>query len=207
MRIAQILTAGFTAYSIPFASANDSVGKRSIRDKGDKAIPPPGPVQDGAQLDNCAAWALATPGITCDGLAQSQGIKVEDLTSLNPQLRPECSDHIWAGYYYCVGLAKNLQDSIFQPVPKIDHCKAAVKDQCASAVLAASEAPAPMVNWCERYLTGPTCTEKSPEGIFSSYNGFPKQAMASSLCAYPSAPPAAPRISLGCYCFNERHLP
>ncbi|KAF2965699.1 hypothetical protein GQX73_g7907 [Xylaria multiplex] len=169
MKTTQILAAGFTACIIPFASSNDSAGKRFVYDKGGKAIPPPGPVQDGAQLDKCAAWALATPGITCEGLAQSEGIKVEDLTSLNPQLRPTCSEHIWAGYYYCVGIAKNLEDPISQPGPKIDHCKAAVKDQCAAVVLAAEETPAPMVNWSSdgfKSVCLPKRTSSGPENQF-----------------------------------------
>ncbi|TRX91990.1 hypothetical protein FHL15_007087 [Xylaria flabelliformis] len=77
-------------------------------------------------------------------------------------------------------------------------CIAAHLDQCASAVFTASATPGPMINWCKRYLSGPKCTEARPEAIFRSYDKFPRQADASSLCAYPSAPPMAPRFSTAC---------
>ncbi|KAI0864280.1 hypothetical protein F4860DRAFT_511135 [Xylaria cubensis] len=84
-------------------------------------------------------------------------------------------------------------------------CVAAHLDKCASAVFEASATPGPMINWCKRYLSGPKCTEARPEGIFSSYDKFPRQADASSLCAYPSAPPMAPRFSSACRCFTQSH--
>ncbi|KAK5629108.1 hypothetical protein RRF57_004823 [Xylaria bambusicola] len=88
---------------------------------------------------------------------------------------------------------------------KKHDCKGIVHDDCASAVFAGKETPKPMVDWCKRYLGGPTCTETRPEGIFSSYDGFPKRAMASSLCATPSALPMAPRFSKACQCFTQMH--
>ncbi|KAI0420579.1 hypothetical protein F5X98DRAFT_371547 [Xylaria grammica] len=202
MKTTQILTAGFASCIIPFASADDLIDKRVITDQ---AVPPPGPVQHGALVHGCGGWVLATPGMTCYSLAHSVGVEIAEIDRINPQLRGHCSDNLWAGYSYCIGLP--LVQDPFTPVPPPDHCKDAVHDQYASAVLTASDTPAPMVNWCNRYLSGPECHEKRPEGIFSSYDGFPKQAMASSLCAYPSAPPAAPRFSLACECFTEMHSP
>ena len=86
------------------------------------------------------------------------------------------------------------------------HVAQAEKDGCQQAVFVATETPGPMYEWCGRYLDAkPACTETRPEGIFSSFDGFPKKAMASSKCAYPSAPPMFPRFSSACRCFREMH--
>ncbi|KAI0908135.1 hypothetical protein F4823DRAFT_640549 [Ustulina deusta] len=201
-----MLTAAFAASMIQFSSAADMVNEREV---GTQVVPPPGPVQNGALVDRCGGWALATPGMTCYALAQSLGVDLVTFTLLNPQLEKDCVHNFWGGYYYCAGLAQDHSMLTQAPPPpkKSPHydCNGAADDQCASAVFAASETPGPMVDWCKRYLGGPTCTERRPEGIFSSYDGFPKQAMASSLCAYPSAPPMAPRFSTACQCFTQMY--
>ncbi|KAI1350955.1 hypothetical protein F5Y01DRAFT_325686 [Xylaria sp. FL0043] len=209
MRTIEILTAVFAASTIQLASADGGV------------VPPPGPVQDGAPVDRCGGWALAAPGTTCYDLAQSLNMDLITLQLLNPQLKHDCVHNLWSGYYYCSGIAEDKTPfrsvDVPPPPPKEtghhhnphhephDVCKEAHDDKCASAVFAAKETPAPMVDWCKRYLGGPTCTEEHPEGIFSSYDKFPQLAMGSSLCAYPSAPPAAPRFSKACECFTQMH--
>ncbi|KAI0549845.1 hypothetical protein F4679DRAFT_595172, partial [Xylaria curta] len=188
----------------------------------DKVVPPPGPVQPGAPVDKCGAWVEAVSGTTCYSLAKSLNIDDWWLKTLNPQLKGDCSKNLWAGYYYCKGFvgAKSPFRTVpgAHPHPKITNppppppkkspdsdCVAAHLDKCASAVFTASGTPGPMINWCKRYLSGPKCTEARPEGIFSSYDKFPRQADASSLCAYPGAPPMAPRFSTACRCFTEIH--
>ncbi|KAJ3561487.1 hypothetical protein NPX13_g8926 [Xylaria arbuscula] len=219
-----MLTAAFAASTIQSAAAQDTdetLGPPDTLDAVDKRWgylslwpqPPNGPVQDGAPIDRCAVWHSAQPGDTCYIIENKVGLEHGMLRALNPQLHGDCDHNLWAGYWYCWALSKNRgHDPGFSAVPppppqkKPHHeCKAILHDKCASAVFAAKETPAPMRNWCKRYLDGPTCTETRPEGIFSSYDGFPKRAMASSLCAYPSAPPMAPRFSTACQCFTQMH--
>ncbi|KAI8952589.1 hypothetical protein F4801DRAFT_214078 [Xylaria longipes] len=217
MRTIQIVTAAFAASIIPLASAGDPVNNHVNNEltQYDKVVPPPGPVQPGALVDKCGGWVQATPGMTCYSLTESLGVDDWWLKAHNPQLKGDCSKNLWAGYYYCKGLARAKPNVHPNPHPKITDppppprkspdadCKGAFLDQCASAVFTASETPGPMIDWCKRYLGGPTCTERYPEDIFSSYDKFPKQAAASSLCAYPSAPPMAPRFSTACRCFTQ----
>ncbi|KAI0431162.1 hypothetical protein F5Y09DRAFT_355230 [Xylaria sp. FL1042] len=213
MRNIQILTAAFTAFTIQSASA----GNRHL---SPHVVAPPGPVQEGALVDRCGGWTLAGPGMTCYDLAKSLDIDLPTFQLLNPQLKFDCVHRFWSGYYYCTGIAEDKSQPPPPPPPKEtpnhkshhephhephDVCQEAHQDKCASAVFAARETPAPMVDWCKRYLGGPKCIEQDPEGIFSSYDKFPKQAMASSLCAYPSAPPMAPRFSTACECFTQMH--
>ncbi|KAI1145530.1 hypothetical protein F4825DRAFT_457409 [Nemania diffusa] len=118
-------------------------------------------------------------------------------------------------YYYCIGLAspppqttKKPPSAITKPPPKptLDaDFGDSQKDKCAAAVYALSETPGLMITWCDRYLRVPKRTETRPEGIFSSYDKFSNPAGASSLCAYPCAPPMAPRISTACSCFKEMY--
>ncbi|KAI1749534.1 hypothetical protein F4782DRAFT_533334 [Xylaria castorea] len=220
MRTIEIVTAVFAASIIPLAFAGDPVNNHVNNEliQHDKVAPPPGPVQPGALVDRCGSWVQAVPGTTCYGLAKSLGIDDWWLKTLNPQLKSDCSKNLWAGYYYCKGLVgpKSPFSPVPHPHPKItdppppppkktpdSDCIAAHLDLCASAVFTASETPGPMIDWCKRYLGGPTCTERHPEDIFSSYDKFPRLADASSLCAYPSAPPMAPRFSTACRCFTQ----
>ncbi|KAI0454310.1 hypothetical protein F5B21DRAFT_504415 [Xylaria acuta] len=203
MRAIQIATAAIAASIMPLASAGDPVNNHVTNKppQYDKVAPPPGPVQPGALVDRCGAWVQAAPGMTCYSLTKSLGVDDWWVKALNPQLKGDC-------------LAKPKPN--LPPQPKITHppppppkksadadCAGAYLDRCASAVFTASETPGRMIDWCKRYLGGPTCTERRPEGIFSSYDKFPKQADASSLCAYPSAPPMAPRFSTACRCFTQ----
>ncbi|KAI1293900.1 hypothetical protein F5Y03DRAFT_373880 [Xylaria venustula] len=211
MKTNQFLTAAFAASMIQSTSAGHGPVNLHV-------VPPPGPVQHGALVDRCGGWALAAPGMTCFGLTQSHGLDLPTFKLLNPQIKSDCVHDFWSGYYYCVALAEDASDfPTFKtmpsgpkktPPPKPPHhsnCQAGIHDDCQSAVFAASETPAPMVDWCKRYLDGPKCTETRPDGIFRSYDKFPKQAMASSQCAYIGAPPMAPRFSTACECFTQMH--
>lgn len=100
MRTVETLTAAFAASMIQFASAADMVNERDV---GTQVVPPPGPVQNGALVDRCGGWALATPGMTCYALAQSLGVDLVTFTLLNPQLEKDCVHNFWGGYYYCAG--------------------------------------------------------------------------------------------------------
>ncbi|KAI0402208.1 hypothetical protein F4802DRAFT_600270 [Xylaria palmicola] len=207
MRAVQILKAAFAASIFPLAAAAGDLVNVNVNGFS-KHVPPPGPVQAGALVDKCGGWVEAVAGTTCYDLAQSIGIDVNRLKTLNPQLKGGCSENLWAGYYYCKGLVQTHHKITKAPLPGPKKtpdadCTGAFLDKCASAVFAASETPGPMIDWCERYLDGPKCTEARPEGLLKSYDKFPKVAMASSLCAYPSAPPMAPRFSTACRCFSQ----
>ncbi|KAI8623163.1 hypothetical protein F5Y19DRAFT_393188 [Xylariaceae sp. FL1651] len=216
MKTLQILAIAFVASIVPSTyAASDPVNNHDYEasdpvNNNNPQVPqsPPGPVQPGAPVDSCYGWIKATPGLTCYGLATSLGIDVAKLEAINPQLKGDCERNFWADYYYCTGKGQPRQ-KITTPPPlrkTIDaDCQKGLLDGCQSAVFAASETPGPMIDWCNRYLGGPKCTETRPEGIFSSYDKFPKQAIASSSCAYPGAPPMAPRFSTACRCFTEMH--
>ncbi|RYC65050.1 hypothetical protein CHU98_g1176 [Xylaria longipes] len=198
MRTIQIVTAAFAASIIPLASAGDPVNNHVNNEltQYDKVVPPPGPVQPGALVDKCGGWVQATPGMTCYSLTESLGVDDWWLKAHNPQLKGDC-------------LARAKPNVHPNPHPKITDppppprkspdadCKGAFLDQCASAVFTASETPGPMIDWCKRYLGGPTCTERYPEDIFSSYDKFPKQAAASSLCVLSEADRELERLNIG----------
>ncbi|KAI1736973.1 hypothetical protein F4680DRAFT_451334 [Xylaria scruposa] len=232
MRIIQIVTAAFAAVFLPLADAGDPVNNNPVNNNPsnnnanngliqyDKVVPPPGPVQHGALVDKCGGWVEAVSGSTCYSLAKSLGIDDGWLRTINPQLKGDCSNNLWSGYYYCKGLVGALSPfhtvSGLHPHPKItdppppppkpdSDCVAAHLDRCGSAVFTASETPGPMINWCKRYLGGPKCTETELASIFKSYDKFPRQADASSLCPYIGGPPIAPKLSTACRCFTQIH--
>lgn len=63
----------------------------------------PSPVQSGFP-GNCAGFAMAIPGDTCESLAQKNGLGVDALLNLNPQIGGplNCPQNLYANYWYCM---------------------------------------------------------------------------------------------------------
>ncbi|KAI1821496.1 hypothetical protein F4861DRAFT_541906 [Xylaria intraflava] len=106
MRIIQILASTSAVVAVPLASANGPGSAPVNINYLFEVVPPPGLVQDGAIVDKCGAWILATPGMTCYEVSKRIGVDLAFFKVLNPQLKGDCPHNFWAEYYYCTGLAK-----------------------------------------------------------------------------------------------------
>ncbi|RYP63762.1 hypothetical protein DL770_009309 [Monosporascus sp. CRB-9-2] len=80
----------------------------------------PSPVQAGAPR-NCESWIAAGPGDTCDSIGKAHNMDVKHFLRINPQLKNDCSNLLWSGYHYCVGVSGAEPTTRASAIPAKTH--------------------------------------------------------------------------------------
>ncbi|KAF5561912.1 hypothetical protein FNAPI_3459 [Fusarium napiforme] len=81
------------SYCVALESATAVPGPR-------KEDAPPSP-RAADEVQNCTSWFAAKPGWSCENLLLTKHLEIEDLYSMNPSVKSDCSG-MAIGTYYCV---------------------------------------------------------------------------------------------------------